>query len=196
MIFLAGSRLISFSTCSETHPSIMLYNTILSATLLTLTILGQTQLLILFLIPLLSHARYTKDTFGNKQKSPEPSSVGDTVANSNDAPPRRSATRKENGSAGMMNLVRRCFILAVINMTSDITAALLTILLENIAAGKLVYDTNILISVMCCVGSFQSWTCMILPWRRTRGEQRRRERIVSVRYLHKDTEVVSIKFSG
>nr|XP_039256596.1 uncharacterized protein LOC120333269 isoform X1 [Styela clava] len=200
MVFLAGSRMIAFSGCNHSTDShkLKLYETILAITLLTLTILGQAQLLVLFIIPLRSHTSKIKKSVNSAQRetsestttAPEPDNR--RRANTNSSPTtRKSIRRKESSNASIISLVKRCLILSSICMVGDVIAAAVTILEEN-AAGKLAYDINLIVNILCCLGSFKTWTSMVFPWKRTRRAQKTRERIVSVRYLHADTETFSI----
>ena len=147
MVFLAGSRLIFFSNCSEEveeEGNLKLYQIILSGILLSLTVIGQSQLLALFVIPLMHQ--------GNRMSKYK-----------NAAPIRKRVpsikTRQTNAN---ILLVKRCIVATVICVIFDVTAAIITISVQHPIA-RLIYDFNLLCNVSCCVFSFQHWRRMLVP---------------------------------
>ncbi|CAK8697576.1 unnamed protein product [Clavelina lepadiformis] len=139
MAFLAGSRLIFFSSCSNQTDNALLklYTIILSGILLAITVIGQTMLLLLFIAPLLKHKKQCKTTL------------------------RRTRSSIKNCSSNMI-LVRRCVSVAIVSVITDVIAAIVTMTVQHPSA-KLVYDFNLLVNIVCCLVSFRNWEQMVLP---------------------------------
>ena len=142
MVFLAGSRLIHFTSCNDDRSntkSVHLYSVILSAILVTLTVLGQGQLLALFVFPLVhQHQRIGADFREARQQS------------------------TSNNNFDQMALVRRCVAAAIACVITDVAAAIITFTVQHQAA-QIIYDFNLLVNVLCCVLIFPNWTRMLFP---------------------------------
>lgn len=147
--------MVFFSSCGENADQARhhLYTLVLSGTLVTLTILGQVQILILFIIPLMSHERQ----------------LSTSVRKRGSASSSQELTKKKENKSEIIGLVKKCLVLATICMIVDVSAAMLTIFLTR-AAGKVVYDFNIFISVLCCIMSFKEASRMIFPFYRIRSK--------------------------
>ena len=141
MIFLSGSRLILFTSCSRDQDSrrARLYSIILSAILLAVTSIGQGLLLFLFITPLLYQSQLIRNI--------QPESVTEA---------------HERSSVRIISLVKRCSILTILCLLTDIVAAAVTISV-NLEIGQLIYDFNILVNAFGCIMSFQNSKEMLFP---------------------------------
>ena len=147
MVFLAGSRLIFFSNCTENqdHALLKVYTIILSGILLSLTVIGQTQLLALFVIPLVKHHFSLNAKLQESTRSRSFSTV----------------VKSDSGS-NFIVLVKRCVLVAIVCVITDVFASVTTITVQHPAA-KLIYDLNLLVNVGGCVFIFPNWKQMLLP---------------------------------
>ena len=144
MVVLAGSRLIHFSSCMANQNSEdkeQLYTIILSGILVCLTLIGQGQLLALFIFPLI-HQHYRMDSTLHECRS------------------RRTTTTPRNCSR--IAIVQRCVAAAVVCVITDVAAAIATIIVQHPAA-QLMYDFNLLVNVVCCVLIFPKWKQILFP---------------------------------
>ena len=164
MLFLAGSRLIFFSSCSARNEAAKrkLYAYILSITLLGITLIAQVQLLALFVIPIIALTKRNKENF-NRTRS------------------RRLST------------VRRCLAAALACLVTDAAAAIVTITVEH-SVGTLIYDVNLLVHTTSCLLSFKQWRRMLLPCCTTPQTNRTNTTTDSDDRLELDTGMCWVRF--
>ena len=121
------------------------YRNIFSGILLSSTIIAQSMLLALFIIPLVKHH------YVMKAMSPKSNQHN-----------RKSTAYGKSGNSNFMGLVKRCVIVAIACVITDVTASITTIAIQHPSA-KLVYDLNLIVNVTGCVLVFANWKQKLFP---------------------------------
>ena len=145
--FIIGIKVFYYTVNlkNEDLKSFKLYRNIFSGILLSLTVIAQSMLLALFIIPLVKH-HYVMKAMSPKSQQHNP----------------KSTAYGKNGNSNFMGLVKRCVIVAIACVITDVTASITTIAIQHPSA-ILVYDLNLIVNVTGCVLIFATWRQRLFP---------------------------------
>ena len=145
--FIVGIKVFYYTVNlkNENLKSFKLYRFIFSGILLSSTVIAQSVLLALFIIPLVKH-HYVMKAMSPKSKRHN----------------RKSTVYGKNGNSNFMGLVKRCVIVAIACVITDVTASITTIVIQHRLA-ILVYDLNLIVNVAGCVLIFANWKQRLFP---------------------------------